>query len=56
VAALGAAAASPVYAALAADMERAALAVFLAALIFIRHHDNIRRLLKGEESKIGGKT
>ena len=26
----------------------------MAVLIFIRHHENIRRLLKGEEPRIGG--
>jgi acyl phosphate:glycerol-3-phosphate acyltransferase len=31
------------------------LALFLAVLIFIRHHENIRRLLKGEEPRIGAK-
>jgi acyl phosphate:glycerol-3-phosphate acyltransferase len=31
------------------------LALFLAVLIFIRHHQNIRRLLKGEEPKIGAR-
>ena len=31
------------------------LAVFMAVLVFIRHRDNIGRLLKGQEPKIGGK-
>ncbi|MDP1738286.1 MAG: glycerol-3-phosphate 1-O-acyltransferase PlsY [Caulobacter sp.] len=31
------------------------LAAFMAVLIFIRHHENIRRLLKGEEPRIGDK-
>ncbi|HET6160733.1 MAG TPA: glycerol-3-phosphate 1-O-acyltransferase PlsY [Dongiaceae bacterium] len=31
------------------------LAAFAAVLVWIRHHDNIRRLLKGEEPKIGKK-
>jgi glycerol-3-phosphate acyltransferase PlsY len=31
------------------------LALFIAVLVFIRHQDNIARLLKGEEPKIGGK-
>ena len=31
------------------------LAAFMAILVFIRHHENIRRLLKGEEPKIGKK-
>jgi glycerol-3-phosphate acyltransferase PlsY len=29
------------------------LAVVLAALVFIRHHQNIRRLLDGTEPRIG---
>jgi glycerol-3-phosphate acyltransferase PlsY len=29
------------------------LAAFMAVLIFIRHHDNIRRLVQGEEPRIG---
>lgn len=32
-----------------------ALALFMAVLIFIRHRENITRLLKGEEPKIGKK-
>lgn len=31
------------------------MALFMAVLIYIRHRDNIRRLLKGEEPKIGAK-
>ncbi len=31
------------------------MALFMAILIYIRHRDNIRRLLKGEEPKIGKK-
>lgn len=31
------------------------MALFMAVLIYIRHRDNIRRLLKGEEPKIGQK-
>lgn len=32
----------------------ALLALFMALLIFVRHTPNIRRLMKGEEPKIGG--
>ncbi|HEX5380364.1 MAG TPA: glycerol-3-phosphate 1-O-acyltransferase PlsY [Phenylobacterium sp.] len=31
------------------------MALFMAVLIFVRHQENIRRLLKGEEPRIGGK-
>lgn len=34
------------------DRQHAELAAFMAVLIMIRHHANIRRLIKGEESKI----
>ena len=30
------------------------LALFMAVLVFVRHHANIARLLKGEEPRIGG--
>lgn len=33
----------------------ALLALFMALLIYVRHTDNIRRILKGEEPKIGAK-
>ena len=32
------------------------LAVFTAVLIWIRHHENIARLLKGVEPRIGAKS
>ena len=32
------------------------VSVFMAVLIFIRHHENIGRLLKGEEPRIGAKA
>jgi glycerol-3-phosphate acyltransferase PlsY len=48
-------AASPVYAFFFGDIRQAVLAAFLAVLVWIRHHENIRRLLKGEEPKIGKK-
>jgi glycerol-3-phosphate acyltransferase PlsY len=38
-----------------ADLPRAALALFIAVLVFIRHDGNIRRLLRGEEPRIGQK-
>lgn len=52
VAGLTAVAASPVYAWWLADPQRAYLAALIAVLVWIRHHENIRRLAKGEESKI----
>lgn len=62
LAALLAAAAAPVYAILPlATLGRptpapvAALALFTALLIWIRHHENIARLLKGTEPRIGAK-
>jgi glycerol-3-phosphate acyltransferase PlsY len=57
LAALVATAAAPLYA-LATDQigAVAGLAVFMAALIYVRHAANIRRLIKGEEPKIGKKA
>ena len=56
LAALTAVALAPVYVFL---LDRpypiAAMALFMAVLIYIRHKDNISRLLKGEEPKIGAK-
>lgn len=37
------------------DLQRIELTVFMAILIFIRHHENIRRLVQGQEPRIGGK-
>ena len=54
LAALASAALAPLYAYLLYDFQRMELAAFMAVLIFIRHHANIRRLLRGEEPKIGG--
>ncbi len=53
LAALVALTSSPVVMALLADVPRTVGAVLLAILALVRHHANIRRLLKGEESKIG---
>jgi glycerol-3-phosphate acyltransferase PlsY len=57
LAALTAAALSPLFV-LAGDHDHdfLILSVFMAALVFIRHHANIARLLKGEEPRIGKKT
>jgi len=55
LASLGSALAAPAAAWYFADPQITKLCMFLAVLIFIRHHQNIRRLLKGEESKIGQK-
>lgn len=52
--ALVALAAAPVFAWFLAGPETALMAFGLAVLGFIRHKANIRRLLKGEEPKIGG--
>jgi glycerol-3-phosphate acyltransferase PlsY len=38
-----------------AGPQVAQLCAFIAVLVFIRHHANIRRLLRGEEPKIGSK-
>ena len=55
LAALIALAASPFYAWWLAGTEVAILAALLAFLAIIRHHENIARLLKGEEIRIGTK-
>jgi acyl phosphate:glycerol-3-phosphate acyltransferase len=55
LAALVAASASPFYMLLLGPWPYAAGAAVLAALIFVTHRDNIARLLKGEEPRIGQK-
>jgi glycerol-3-phosphate acyltransferase PlsY len=52
--ALIATAAAPIYAWLfLRDLQMVELSAVLAVLVWIRHHENIRRLLKGEEPRIG---
>ena len=53
--ALLAAALTPVFAWGLGRPEIAAVTAFMAALIFLRHHANIRRLLSGTEPRIGRK-
>lgn len=53
VGALSAAAVGPVLMLAWGRHEALALSVVLAALVFWRHHANIRRLLRGEEPRIG---
>jgi glycerol-3-phosphate acyltransferase PlsY len=54
LAALVALAAAPLAMFWLADVNRTVIAALLALLAFARHYANIRRLLKGEEPKIGG--
>ncbi|MDH3474047.1 MAG: glycerol-3-phosphate 1-O-acyltransferase PlsY [Rhodospirillales bacterium] len=54
--ALAALAAAPLYAWwLLGDLQMVEMSAVLAVLIWFRHHENIRRLLKGEEPRIGRK-
>ena len=56
LAALAAVALAPLFAFLLhAGYPVIALAIFTGVLIYIRHHENIRRLLAGTEPRIGGK-
>lgn len=55
LAALSAAVLAPFYALATAQAQpTVALAVLMGALIYLRHRENIGRLLKGEEPRIGG--
>jgi len=56
LAALVAAALTPVWLYLLGAADTVALAAILALLIWLRHKDNIRRLASGAESKIGKKS
>ena len=53
VGALLAAASGPLWLMLFQRWEAVLLAIVLAALVWLRHHANIARLLKGEEPRIG---
>ena len=53
LAALVASAVAPVAAWFIATRQIAAVVLFLAVLVWLRHHQNIRRLLTGREPKIG---
>jgi len=53
--ALIAVASAPLLALWLGTVPQAWLAAFAAVLVWIRHHENINRLLKGEEPKIGKK-
>ena len=46
---------APVYAIWLGSPPLVWFGIFIAILVWIRHHENIRRLLKGEEPKIGKK-
>jgi glycerol-3-phosphate acyltransferase PlsY len=56
VAALAASAATPVLLAFAGDPRTMLLFIFLTLLLWLRHHENIARLIAGAEGKIGRKA
>ena len=56
LAALAAAALTPTYAILLGQLSYGLLAMALAVIIFITHRENIHRLWRGEESRIGAKS
>ena len=53
VGALAAAASGPLWLILFDRWEAVLLAIILGVLVWLRHHANIRRILRGEEPKIG---
>ena len=56
LAALAAAALTPTYAILLGELSYGLLAMALAVIIFITHRENIHRLWRGEEPRIGAKS
>ncbi len=56
LAALVALGATPAFSYFLAPPQHILLSGLLAVLVWARHHDNIRRLIKGEETKIGKKS
>lgn len=52
IGALTAMAVAPVLAAWLTDSEHAAFALFLSVVVALRHSDNVRRLVRGEEPRI----
>jgi acyl phosphate:glycerol-3-phosphate acyltransferase len=56
LAALGAVMAAPIYAWFMVDRQLAQFAALAAILVWLRHYENIWRLIKGTESKIGRKS
>ena len=56
LAALVSFAAAPVIAAVLADATVVKLSLVILVLVFVRHHENIRRLLAGSEPRIGQKA
>jgi glycerol-3-phosphate acyltransferase PlsY len=55
-AALAAAASGPVWLILFGRWEAVLLSIILGVLVWIRHHTNISRILRGEEPKIGKRS
>ena len=47
---------APILAAVLADATAVKLALVIAVLVFVRHHENIRRLIAGTEPRIGQKA